>query len=116
MAVIEIPTSTDTAYRSQKCRLDGRDFVLRFSYNEREDRYYVDILDEEETPILRGLKLVSNWRLLRHYHHDPRVPPGELMATDLTGDNSPPSFGELGIGKRVELTYFTEDELADIDE
>lgn len=110
MAVQLIPVRSGIAYQSQKTRLDGRDYILRFSFNEREARWYLAIFDEEETPLLAGIKLVSNWKLLRFHHHDPRVPPGELMAIDLTGDNSPPGLDDFGIDKRVTLTYFTADD------
>jgi hypothetical protein len=107
MAVLLIPTALDAAYSTQKTRLDGRDYVLRLSYNEREERFYLSILDEEETPLVEGLKLIPNWPLLRHYRYDPRLPPGELMATDLTGNLTPPTIDELGEGRRVELSYFS---------
>lgn len=106
MATLLIPTSPGVPYYAQKTRLDGRDYLLRFSYNERIQRWYLGLYDESNTPLLLGLKLVANWPLLRHYRHDPRLPPGELMAIDLTSDGSPPTLDELGEGRRVELTYF----------
>jgi hypothetical protein len=106
MAVLLVPTTPGAPYHSQKTRLDGRDYVLRFAFNERENRWHLSILDDEERPILLGLKLVANWPLLRHYRWDPRVPPGELMVLDLTGDRTPPGLDELGEGLRCELTYF----------
>ena len=106
MAELLVPTSPGVHYYTQKTKLDGRDFVLRFAFNERESAWYLSILDEEETPLLLDLKLVANWPLLRHYRYDPRFPPGELMAVDLTGDGAPPGIDELGEGKRVELKYF----------
>lgn len=106
MATLLIPTSSDPYY-SQKVKLDGRDFVFRFSYNEREARWYLGILDDEETPLRLGLKLVANWELLQHYRADPRMPPGELWVMDLTESNAPPTLNELGEGKRCELTYFS---------
>ena len=106
MATLLIPTSPGVPYFTQKTRLDGRDFLLRFAYNERAERFSLSIFDESEQPVLLGLLLVANWPLLRHYRADARLPPGELMAVDLTGDGSPPTLDELGEGKRVELTYF----------
>ncbi len=106
MATLLIPTSPGVPYYTQKTRFEGRDFILKFYYNERESRYYLGIYDEQEDPILVGLKIVANWPLLRHYGYEPRLPPGELMAIDLTGDGTPPTLDELGEGKRVELTYF----------
>lgn len=107
MATLLIPTVLDAEYWTQKTRLDGRDYLLRFSYNQRLDRYFLDLLDDEETPLVQGIRLVTNWPLLRHYRWDERVPPGELMAISLQTDVTPPRFGELGEGRRVELTYFS---------
>jgi hypothetical protein len=103
-----VPTSPGVPYYSQTTKLDGRDFFLRFAFNEREVAWYLSIYDEQRVPLLLGIKLVVNWPLLRHYHYDPRIPPGELMALDLTGDGATPGLDELGEGKRVELHYFSE--------
>lgn len=106
MAVLLVPTSPGVPYYSQTTKLDGRDYLLRFAFNEREAAWRLSILEPDETPLLLGLKLVANWPLLRHYHHDPRLPPGELMVVDLTGEATVPGLDELGEGKRCELTYF----------
>lgn len=101
----------ETPYYSQRTRLDGRDYVLEFAYNEREERWYLSIFDEAKTPLARGIKLIANWSLLHPYRFDPRMPPGELTASDTTGDGSPPTLLELGEGKRCELVYWTRAEL-----
>jgi len=106
MAVLLIPTTPGVAYYQQKTRLDGRDYVLHFAYNEREDRTYLHLHDEEDVPILKGLKLITGVPLLRHYRFDTRVPPGELMVIDLSGVGEPPGLNELGEGLRCQLTYF----------
>ena len=105
MAILLIPTTPGQPYYQQKTRLDGRDFLLHFAYNEREARWYLSIHDEEDTPLRKGLKLVANWPLLRHYREDPRMPPGELIIFDLTGDGSPPTLDDLGEGLRCQLNY-----------
>lgn len=112
MAVLLIPTTPGAPYYQQKTRLDGRDYILHFAYNEREDRWYLSLHDEEDIAILRGLKLVANWPLLRHYRFDTRVPPGELMVIDLTGDGAPPGLNELGESLRCQLNYMEAAELA----
>lgn len=106
MATLLIPTIPSAVYQSFKTRLQGRDFVFRLNYNEREARWYLSLLDEEETPLVQSVKLLTNWPLLRHYRFDPRLPPGELMAIDATGNGSPATIDELGEGLRCELTYF----------
>lgn len=111
MAILLIPTTPGEPYYRQKTKLEGRDFVFAFSYNQRIERWYLSIYDEEETPLLLGLKLVANWPLLRHYHWDIRLPPGELMAQTLDGSTAPPALNELGAGLRVELVYLESTDL-----
>jgi hypothetical protein len=106
MATLLIPTSANPYY-SERVKLDGRDYLLRFSYNEREERWYLSLYDDAEDPLILGIKLLTNWELLQHYHADPRVPPGELWVMDTTGNDDPPTLNELGVGKRCELTYFS---------
>jgi hypothetical protein len=106
VATIAIPTVAGEPYYTQRTRLDGRDYNLHFAWNEREERWRLSIHDDEDVPLVRGLKLVANWPLLRFYRFDPRVPPGELMVVDLTGSNEPPGLDDLGIGRRCELVYY----------
>lgn len=112
--IIRTVSTADDAYTSQRTRLDGRDYLLRFAYNEREERWYLSLYDEDELPVLQGLKLVANHPLLKAYRSNPDVPPGELVVADLTGDNSPPTLDELGEGRRCELLYITAAELAEL--
>lgn len=106
MAVLLVPTSPGVPFHSSKVRLEGRDFVFQFAWNEREARWYLSISDESAVPLVMGLKLVANWPLLRFYQpSNAGLPPGELAAIDLTADGTPPGLEDLGIGLRVELTY-----------
>lgn len=106
LAVVTIPTSSDRAYYTQRVRLDGRDFNLDFAWNQREERWYLSIYDEDNQLVHAGIKILANWPLLRWYKFDDRIPGGELEAIDLTGDASPPTFDELGTDARCQLTYF----------
>jgi hypothetical protein len=104
--IVVIPTVTDQPYYSFRVRLEGRDFGFSVQYSTRQDLYYLSIADSSGTPLVTGLKLVTNWPLLEYYQADPRLPQGELFAMSTTTNTSPAHFGELGAGKRVELTYF----------
>lgn len=100
-----IPTYSNADYYS-RTTLDGRDFNLRFQWNQYESRWALSIFDETGDVLLAGgLKLVCNVPLLRAYHYDERLPPGELVVVDQTLDGSPPGLEDLGEGKRCTLTY-----------
>lgn len=97
--------SGDSNY-TMRTRLDGRDFNLRFLWNEREERWYMDILSDADVPLAMGIKIVTNRPLIRYYKWDSRLPQGELWAIDLSSiAGEPPGFNELGKGQRVELSY-----------
>ena len=105
MTIYAIPTVPGEPYYSLRTTLDGRDYNLSFSWNEREERWYMAIADEADVQLVAGLKLVCNWPLLRFYHANPALPPGELAVVALQNDVAPPGLFDLGIGLRCELEY-----------
>ena len=113
MAILTIPTTTEP-FQRMTVRLDGRDYVLELRFNQREQRWYLSIADDEGDAILSGLKLQANWPLLVRHRYDTRVPPGELLVAVTTPDRSPPTLEDLGEGKRCELTYYEQATLVEI--
>lgn len=96
-----IPLFLDVPLYNERATLDGQEYVLDLDYSEREDRWYLTISDVNEVALAAGIKLVSNWPLLRQ-RVDPRLPPGNLYAYDpLEGD--PAGFSALG--RSVILVY-----------
>lgn len=102
--LFSIPTSPDTPFYKQFTSFDGVNYLLTFTYNQRENIFYLTIGDEASNDIKRGLKLVTNWPLFVG-HVDERLPRGTLMVISNTTDKSSPGIGELGAGRRCELIY-----------
>ncbi len=113
VSLITIPTDTKLIFWTQTTTLDGIDYVLEFRYNTREATYYLSISLTDQTVLAQGIKLVSDFPLLQAYA-DIRMPPGELVAMAFGSNDANPAIGELGIGQRVELTYITESEMAEL--
>lgn len=118
MTAQAIPVSRDLAFYRQTTTLDGRDYILTFRYNAREDRWYIDLADQDDVEIVSGLKLVCAHDLLLRIV-DERRPPGRLMvhdgaasdpATSVKIDAEDPGFDELG--DTVVLLYVPEADLA----
>jgi len=63
--------------------------------------WHMDLLTEGGDPIRYGIKLVTDYPLLRHVSHVDR-PPGELILIDMQGD-AEPEFE--GFGSRWLLMY-----------
>jgi hypothetical protein len=104
---VTIPTLNDgTPDYVMRVRLDGAQYILRFLYNTRLDRWSFSIADSNGDDLLGATAIVANWPLTRFYKWDPRMPPGDFMAIDQTTDGSPPGFLELAPTARVRLVYF----------
>ncbi len=106
--IFEIPVLENTASWQQRTALDGTDYILEFNWNGRGGAWYLSILDLDGNAIVRSIKLVSNWPLLRR-RRDERLPPGELMMYDATGEISSAGYDQLG--RQVTLNYFDAEEL-----
>lgn len=105
MATLTLFTTADP-FQKQNVNLDGVEFILSLAYNQREERWYLSIADDEGALLIGGLKLQANWPLLWRHRYNTKLPLGEIMACDTTPDGEPPTLLELGEGKRCVLTYF----------
>lgn len=99
-----VPTDLALPFWTQTTTLDGAPYLLSFNYNSREQCYYLSIDSVDGlNNYVQGVKLVSNYFLLRPYG---AVPPGEMMVlSSSTVDDTPAKLGELGDGVRCSLLY-----------
>lgn len=109
--ILIMPTPSEDPFDVRRVTLEGQEYLFDYAYNQRENAYYLSILSTREEPLKVGLKVLTNWPLLRKYSYDKRLPPGELIAIGFTEDTATAGLGELGEGRRIELNYFTSDEL-----
>jgi hypothetical protein len=106
--VIEIDIRKEVPFFSVKAPIDGRDYIIRFEWNQRSG-WYVALADDKGTTIFGARKAVCDWNLLRTCSSDLR-PLGGLYLYDLTGTREDPSYTDLGVRHR--LYYLTADEVA----
>lgn len=101
MTVSIIPTRSDIAAYFFKVKLDGVLFQVAFQHNDREDRWYLDLRTADGVPIRSGIKLVSNFPLLRLVAQ-PSRPRGELVVINTQSDDNP---ALRDLGDLIELAY-----------
>jgi hypothetical protein len=82
--------------------LDGDVFRVALRYNDRDDRFYMSIYDEDDAPIAIGLKVVLDTPMMQHVV-DARRPRGEFVAVDVAGSTTEPNLTTLGA--RVDLLF-----------
>lgn len=112
MSIQLLDTLLDAPLWDQSFVFEGKLYNFTFDYVERSGSYVLHLLDADGVTILAGIRLTCNTLLLARFHHLDGVPPGDLIAVSHGNDESPAKLGELGIGRRVELHYYSADELA----
>jgi hypothetical protein len=91
MSFLRIPVSLDTPSYRLRCTLSGVEYVFRFDWNGRADRWYLDLLTVDLLPIARGLKLIALYPLLQR-SVSPLRPPGDFFVFA----TRTPGFSDLG--------------------
>lgn len=109
MTVTKLPTSITESFYVFEIDLDGKLFKLQFKFNNRDESWYFSILDTNDNHLRSGIKIVSDWSLLRLWQQIDLKPAGEIIAVAETGINRPALIDELG--EKVILTYLDEEEI-----
>jgi hypothetical protein len=93
--------------------LNGTEYRIKLFYRERQDRWYLDLLDADDVPILMGRILVIERPLLAQYVSD-SSPAGELVLVDTAASDVECGFEDLGA--RCFLMFGTPDEFSEDEE
>lgn len=102
MTVRILPVQQGAPSQEFQVSLDGQLYTLGLTWNEREGAFYLDVSDQDGSPILLGRKVVVGLPLLARFR-DAALPPGQLLAVDTSGQGKDPSLADLGA--RVPLYY-----------
>ena len=108
MAIINLPIRNDIPAYTQVTELDGTAYTLVFRFNSRSNRWFMDILDESEAPLLEGVKLLARTDLNSRFKSE-QLPKGVFIALDQSGRNEEPD--RLNFSNDVLLYYAEEAEL-----
>jgi hypothetical protein len=96
MAILEIPVRDDLPSYNFQITLEGIVFTLHFRFNVRDDRWYMDVNDVDDEPIVTGVKLLYGLPLLDRYKNE-RLPLGRFIILDETGEERNPTRDGLGV-------------------
>lgn len=100
--MLELPVRSDFKAYEFQIDLDGIVYTLRFRFNYRMERWVMDIATEAGEDILNGIVLVTGYPLLDQYAYS-ELPPGRMIAIDVTGQNR--DAGEDDLGNSIKLLY-----------
>jgi hypothetical protein len=109
MSVVTIPLRNDLTSFDFVVELDGVSYTLDCKWNYRAEAWFLSLYDADGQPISVGIRLVVGFPLGKRCKSS-RMPPGVLQAQDTSGAKRDPGLEDLG--SRVQLYYFSADELA----
>lgn len=97
MAIFELPTRQDTANYINEVDLDDVTFRLSYKYNSRDDAWYMTVVAGDGTTLRAGVKVVSNWDLLRLWRDTTERPAGDVLTLNRATTVSAPALEQLGV-------------------
>lgn len=108
MSVSILDVQGDPLLFDQTNQMDGIQYLLTFTWSDRESCWYMDVGDQNGNEICSGVRLVVNFPLLRRFVSSTR-PPGEIVAVDIGGTGQDIQV-PAELGDRVLLVYISADD------
>lgn len=106
MATLIIPVRADLPAYKFQIDLEAKLYTFKFRYNERMDRWVMDIADENENALLSGIAILTDWDLIGRFKND-ALPPGTFLAMDESGERKYAAREDLG--NDIKLFYIESD-------
>lgn len=72
MLYIDVPDMNDSI---STLSIDGKEYGLRFTYNEKYDYWSFGLYDEDDNPIIAMTRIVPNFPIF-HFYTDTNIPDG----------------------------------------
>ncbi len=112
MGIERLPVDSTAPYYEIEVEMDGVEFRLEFSFNNRDGAWYMTIRSSDETMLRAGIKIVNEWVLLRLWAEATR-PAGEIVSVNQGEVLQPPTLKQLG--EEVLLDYLDGAEIASLE-
>ncbi len=107
MLYIDVPDMNDSI---STLSIDGKEYGLRFTYNEKYDYWSFGLYDENDNPIIAMTRIVPNFPIL-HYYTDSNIPDGIFGCVSDSKTVGRYAF----VNKTAEFIYIPNIELEDND-
>jgi hypothetical protein len=99
----QLPLKPSIPFQKFSTTIDGTTYVFNLRWNTTDAAWYFDLLDQDENPIVSGVKIVLGVALGRR-SSDARMPRGAFMASDLMNTGKDAGLDDLGT--RVAVYYY----------
>lgn len=97
-----IPFKEPSQWR-QEIELSSVKYVMRFRWNATNEYWSMDLLDGNEDPIVVGVKIVNNWKILDQYSMT-NLPDGDIVCQSMIGEFD--KIQRYDMSNKTELLYY----------
>lgn len=104
----------DNAYQSKLITLNGNSLFFTFTFNSRDQRWYVDVVDRNNTDIVNGVKILPAQDLTSKYIDLSTSIGGYLFCIDTRQSGQDVTRLNFGTDKQFQFWYYTNKEIEDI--
>lgn len=105
--MIQIPFTKGLDSFTEIVDIEEQSYVIGFSWNNREEAWYMSLFTLENIEIVTGIKLVLGMELLKRTGR-PGIPPGEVYCVPMSPVDR---INKTDIPDIVEIVYVTEAEV-----
>lgn len=105
---VDLPFVPSIPFYRMGTTLNGSQYIFDLRWNGRDAGWYMDISEQDETPIVNGIKIVLGCYLGRRCSHT-LFRDGVFVAIDTAGTRTDAGIDDLGT--RVIVRYFTIEEV-----
>jgi hypothetical protein len=111
---IDLPLIPSEPNQGFSATLEETQYVFECRWHSRDASWYLSIFTEQEDPIRVGMRVVLGAALGRRSPDD-RMPPGAIVAVDTSAPEGTDGLDATldDLGTRVQVRYYTRDELAE---
>lgn len=102
MAILELPIRSDLSAYTFQVQLESAIYQFEFRFNQRLNRWIMDIEDQNGVDVLIGIPMLTDADLIGRFVMDGR-PPGKLLAYDESGQNQ--NATQFDFGNPISLLY-----------
>lgn len=100
--LLEIPTRNDLPSYTYVISLDGVNFTLRYTFNDRMGKWFLNLADGLGNDIINQVPIIASMPLFNRFVAA-AIPAGTLFPFDTSGQNMDP--GRFDLGDRVRMLY-----------
>lgn len=107
--MLVVPIAQNSAWFDFNCEVDGITLGFEFKWNDRSERWFLDLSDAQGNVIALSIPVVNGESLTQFLHGIAGMPTGDLFVFDTTDASEDPTFDSLG--RRHVLMYAVPGEL-----